>query len=118
MQTPVTLFRFSALTFNPHKIHYSLPWTRDVEGHKDLVVHGPLNLVSILDLWRDTRKTNPGEPRSFLPESISYRATSPLYAGEEYQIVLEEEGGVGTTQIFGPGGAVAMKAEIKQANVP
>src|SRR3954447_26848194 len=35
VQTPVTLFRFSALTFNPHKIHYSLPWARDVEGHKD-----------------------------------------------------------------------------------
>ncbi|KAJ5974718.1 hypothetical protein N7481_011928 [Penicillium waksmanii] len=40
VQTPVTLFRFSALTFNAHKIHYSLPWARDVENHQDTVVQG------------------------------------------------------------------------------
>ncbi|KAJ5130239.1 uncharacterized protein N7515_006278 [Penicillium bovifimosum] len=110
VQTPVTLFRFSALTFNAHKIHYSLPWARDVEGHKDIVVHGPLNLISILDLWRDTRQ-NVADPTLVVPERISYRATSPLYAGEEYRIVLEE--GEGTkVQIIGPGGMVHMKAEI------
>ncbi|GKZ34231.1 hypothetical protein AbraIFM66950_004416 [Aspergillus brasiliensis] len=111
-QTAVTLFRFSALTFNPHKIHYSTPWARDVEGHKDIVVHGPLNLISILDLWRDTRKNEGGEV--VLPEKISYRATSPLYAEEEYRIVLEDGGdGVGRVQIVAPGEVVAMKAEIQ-----
>lgn len=109
-QTPVTLFRFSALTFNPHKIHYSLPWARDVEGHRDLVVHGPLNLISILDLWRDVQSQNVTDPSSVLPERISYRATSPLYAGDQYQIVLEK-GEETKVQIIGPGG-VAMKAEI------
>lgn len=112
-QTAVTLFRFSALTFNPHKIHYSLPWARDVEGHKDLVVHGPLNLISILDLWRDTRPRTSGDPAVLLPESISYRATSPLYAEDEYRVVLEEEGNGAKAQIFNPEGVVAMKAEIK-----
>lgn len=116
-QTPVTLFRFSALTFNPHKIHYSLPWARDVEGHKDVVVHGPLNLISILDLWRDVRGSGDvSEPGSFLPESVQYRATSPLYAGDEYRVVLDEEEGDGrgaTVQIFNPQGVVAMKADIK-----
>ena len=112
-QTAVTLFRFSALTFNPHKIHYSTPWARDVEGHKDIVVHGPLNLISILDLWRDTRKTE-GEGL-VLPERISYRATSPLYAEDEYRIVLDEGAGdgVGRVQIVAPGEVVAMKAEIQ-----
>ncbi|PYH98171.1 C6 transcription factor [Aspergillus ellipticus CBS 707.79] len=111
-QTAVTLFRFSALTFNPHKIHYSTPWARDVEGHKDIVVHGPLNLISILDLWRDTR----GEGTELvLPERISYRATSPLYAEDEYRIVLDEEAGDGVArvQILAPGDVVAMKAEIQ-----
>ncbi|OGE58385.1 hypothetical protein PENARI_c001G02715 [Penicillium arizonense] len=112
VQTPVTLFRFSALTFNPHKIHYSLPWARDVEGHKDVVVHGPLNLISILDLWRDTRSSNVTDPTLVVPERISYRATSPLYAGDEYRIVLEE-GEVTKVQIIAPGGVVAMKAEIQ-----
>ncbi|KAJ5602116.1 hypothetical protein N7510_011650 [Penicillium lagena] len=106
VQTPVTLFRFSALTFNPHKIHYSLPWARDVEGHRDIVVHGPLNLISILDLWRDIRS------HEEVPERISYRATSPLYAGDEYRIVLEEGDGAAQVQILGPDG-MAMKAEIQ-----
>lgn len=106
----MTLFHFSALTFNPHKIHYSLPWARDVEGHRDLVVHGPLNLISILDLWRDIQCHNVTDPSSVLPERISYRATSPLYAGDEYQVVLEK-GEESKVQIIGPGG-VAMKAEI------
>jgi hypothetical protein len=52
-----------------------------------------------------------------LPESIAYRATSPLYAEDEYQIVLDEgEGdGVGRVQILAPDGNVAMKAEVKSA---
>jgi hydroxyacyl-ACP dehydratase HTD2-like protein with hotdog domain len=122
-QTPVTLFRFSALTFNPHKIHYSLPWARDVEGHRDLVVHGPLNLISILDLWRDVKGQNATTSSGsealdsglFLPESISYRATSPLYAGDEYRAVLEEEdeGDGARVQIFDTEGVVAMKADIR-----
>src|SRR5271168_4480777 len=53
-QTPVSLFRFSALTFNGHKIHYSKEWCQQVEGHRDIVVHGPLNLINMLDFWRDT----------------------------------------------------------------
>ncbi|KAK1145387.1 hypothetical protein N8T08_004262 [Aspergillus melleus] len=114
-QTAVTLFRFSALTFNPHKIHYSTPWARDVEGHKDIVVHGPLNLISILDLWRDTRSsTSSADGDLVLPEKIAYRATSPLYAEEEYRVVLDEEqgDGVARVRILRPDGEVAMKAEI------
>ena len=87
-----------------------------MEGHRDIVVHGPLNLISILDLWRDTRP-NKGDPATMLPGSITYRATSPLYAEDKYQIVLgEEEGsGVGAVQILAPSGQVAMKAEVRSA---
>jgi hypothetical protein len=48
-----------------------------------------------------------------VPRSISYRATSPLYAGDEYKIVLEEDGDLAKVQILGPGGVVSMKAEIQ-----
>lgn len=51
--TPASLFRFSALTFNAHRIHYDPDWCRTVEGHRDCVVHGPLNLIPVVDLWRD-----------------------------------------------------------------
>ncbi|KAL4926608.1 hydroxyacyl-thioester dehydratase HTD2 [Aspergillus undulatus] len=112
-QTPVTLFRFSALTFNPHKIHYSLPWARDVEGHRDIVVHGPLNLISILDLWRDLQGGGEKDLDRFLPERVVYRATSPLYAGDEYHINLTEgEGGKSEVDVITHEGNVGMKAEI------
>lgn len=84
-QTAVSLFRFSALTFNAHTIHYSRDWCREVEGHRDLVVHGPLNLINILDLWRDS--ATPGGPEE-VPSQISYRAMSPLYVNEPYRIIL------------------------------
>lgn len=75
-------------------------------------MHGPLNLISILDLWRDTRRGT-GDIASAVPERVAYRATSPLYVEDEYRVVLEEgsEGG-GEVQILAPGDVVAMKAEI------
>ncbi|WP_432838578.1 FAS1-like dehydratase domain-containing protein [Dactylosporangium sp. CA-092794] len=47
--TPVHLFRFSALTFNSHRIHYDPDWTRQVEGQPGLLVHGPLLELLLLD---------------------------------------------------------------------
>ncbi|KAK4185722.1 mesaconyl-c(4)-CoA hydratase [Podospora australis] len=82
--SPVALFRFSALTFNAHKIHYNDPWTRQVENHPSVVVHGPLNLINMMDYWRDVHSHSSfsGNP----PTSVDYRALSPVYAGDEYTI--------------------------------
>jgi hydroxyacyl-ACP dehydratase HTD2-like protein with hotdog domain len=90
LQTQTALFRFSALTFNAHKIHYSPGWCRDVEGHRDAVVHGPLNLINMLDFWRDVVKEGDAES---VPGKIVYRAMSPLYVGEQYRILLEKSSG-------------------------
>lgn len=49
---PVLLFRFSALTFNGHRIHYDRPYATSVEGYPGLVVHGPLTAVLLLELVR------------------------------------------------------------------
>jgi len=49
---PVLLFRYSALTFNGHRIHYDQPFCTDIEGYKGLVVHGPLMATMLLDLVR------------------------------------------------------------------
>jgi hydroxyacyl-ACP dehydratase HTD2-like protein with hotdog domain len=92
-QTDTTLFRFSALTFNAHKIHYSPEWCREVEGHRNAVVHGPLNLINMLDFWRD--EVRDGDAGA-LPRSIAYRAMSPLYVGEPYRILLEKNGDKGS----------------------
>lgn len=92
LQTAVSLFRFSALTFNGHKIHYSRPWCREFEGHREVVVHGPLNLINMLDFWRDMQEND-----YTMPQSIHYRATAPFYAGEVYRALLEK--GAETTSI-------------------
>ncbi|KAK2682028.1 hypothetical protein RAB80_003821 [Fusarium oxysporum f. sp. vasinfectum] len=78
--SPTSLFHFSALTFNGHKIHYNEDWTRNMEGHPGLVVHGPLNLINILNFWQDFHG------KGKFPSTINYRALSPLYAGQTYQI--------------------------------
>jgi hydroxyacyl-ACP dehydratase HTD2-like protein with hotdog domain len=111
LQTPVSLFRFSALTFNAHKIHYSPEWCRAVEGHRDAVVHGPLNLINMLDLWRDSEKEGDAEG---VPKSISYRAMSPLYVGEKYRIVLAKNKGDWKADIWDSYGKLAMKGTIQE----
>jgi hydroxyacyl-ACP dehydratase HTD2-like protein with hotdog domain len=69
---PVVLFRFSALTWNAHRIHYDRDYAVGVEGHAGLVVHGPLLALLLLEL-----------PRRFAEgrtvESFSWRARRPLY---------------------------------------
>ncbi|KAJ4328360.1 hypothetical protein N0V84_001231 [Fusarium piperis] len=108
--SPVGLFRFSALTFNGHMIHYNEDWTRNVEDHPGLVVHGPLNLINLLNYWRDIHGNGDG------PRDITYRALSPLYAGETYNIrtngARDVEGGRVWDVLVEKNGVVCMKSEI------
>ncbi|PZN93188.1 MAG: protein dehydratase [Alphaproteobacteria bacterium] len=72
--TPTTLLlRYSALTFNAHRIHYDRDYARAVEGYADLVVHGPLQATVLLNL----AATLLGQA----PARFDYRATAPLLAG-------------------------------------
>ena len=54
---PVLLFRYSALTFNGHRIHYDRRYAIEVEGYPGLVVHGPLQAILLLDLLRREKPT-------------------------------------------------------------
>ena len=76
---PVLLFRFSALTFNSHRIHYDRPWAMEVEGYPGLVVHGPLTSTLLIDFARDH---NPG--RAFLVYSTQARA--PLFDTAPFEL--------------------------------
>jgi hydroxyacyl-ACP dehydratase HTD2-like protein with hotdog domain len=108
--SPVGLFRFSALTFNGHMIHYNQDWTRNVEGHPGEVVHGPLNLINLLDYWQDIHGN--GEN----PRGISYRALSPLYAGQTYSIgteaIRDTDNGKTWDIVAEREGTTCMKSEI------
>lgn len=61
-------------------IHYNESWTRNIEGHPAVVVHGPLNLIGMMDYWRDVHGTD------MEAREITYRALSPLYAGDQYLV--------------------------------
>ena len=77
--SPLMLFRYSALTYNGHRIHYDREYCREVEGYPNLVVHGPLTATLLADL---ALQSNPhGALRSF-----DYRATSPLYDDALFRI--------------------------------
>ena len=70
---PVLLFRYSALTFNGHRIHYDADYAREVEGYPDLVVHGPLMATLLLNAAERATDT---PPRRF-----SFRVLKPAFAG-------------------------------------
>ena len=112
--SPLGLFRFSALTFNAHLIHYSQPWCNHVEKLPGLVVHGPLNLINILDVWRDSISMD--SARYMPPRRIEYKAVAPLYAGQEYIISLKTvgKGRLIATVSRDVGGTVNMAATIAQ----
>lgn len=119
-RSEATLFRFSALTFNAHRIHYDKPWATGVEGHRNVVVHGPMNLIAMLDLWRDEnvhQERTVATERSELvfPQTIVYRATSPVYAGEPYRVMMGDEA-IGKkeadVQVVSNDGTVCMKGTI------
>ena len=69
----VLLFRFSALTFNSHRIHYDRTWAMETEGYPGLVVHGPLTTALLLDFARDS---NPGRTiRSYTTQARAPSST-------------------------------------------
>lgn len=75
----VLLFRFSALTFNGHRIHYDRPYVTEVEGYPGLVVHGPLLAVLLLDLVRRE------QPAARIA-TFTFRAVSPLFDGTPFRL--------------------------------
>ena len=76
---PVVLFRFSALTFNSHRIHYDRAWAMEVEGYPGLVVHGPFTSTMLIDFARDS---NPG--RVFA--SYTTQARAPLFDTAPFEL--------------------------------
>lgn len=77
------LFRYSALTFNTHRIHYDAPYAEGVERYRGLVVHGPLTASLLLQLA--ARELGANRLRSF-----SFRGLSPAIAGEPLHLVMRK----------------------------
>jgi 3-methylfumaryl-CoA hydratase len=83
--TDVLLFRYSALTFNGHRIHYDRRYCTDVEGYPGLVVHGPLIATLLLELacshWTGRRV-----------EAFSFRALRPIFDTTNFTLHGRSEG--------------------------
>ena len=92
------LFRFSALTFNTHRIHYDLPYARAVERYRGLVVHGPLMASLLLQLAGPVQR-------------FAFRAVSPAIVGEPLHFVSRAEGNTLTLGAFAGDGRHVVQAE-------
>lgn len=83
--TPPLLMRFSAITFNAHRIHYDQAYTQRVEHYPDLVVHGPLQAMLLM---RHAVALRGSPPRLF-----GFRGVHPMFVGSDLEIATREEDG-------------------------
>ena len=83
---PVLLFRYSALTFNGHRIHYDRDYVTKVEGYPGLIFHGPMQAAFIVEL---AAKLHHGQP----PKELTYRGVQPLFEGGEFSVNANDAAG-------------------------
>jgi 3-methylfumaryl-CoA hydratase len=105
---PVLLFRYSALTFNGHRIHYDRSYVTGVEGYPGLIVHGPLQATLLLDLLE---RHLPGARVA----RFEFRARAPLFDTAPFDCCGAREGTSVRLWTLAPDGRVAMEATAELA---
>ncbi len=107
---PVLLFRYSALTFNGHRIHYDRSYVTQVEGYPGLIVHGPLIATLLIELLRRNL------PQAQLA-TFSFRAVSPLFDTESFTVCGTPDTDGSTVRLWAKNarGELAMQAEATLA---
>ncbi len=107
---PVLLFRYSALIFNGHRIHYDRDYVTQVEGYPGLIVHGPLIATLLMDLCR---RENPDARLS----RFDYRAKSPIFDLGPFTVAGNpQDGDKASLWALDHEGRVAMTAEAEFAD--
>jgi len=96
-----TLFRYSALTFNGHRIHYDRPYARNKEGYGGLVIHGPLLAQSLMLMGEQEL----GRPLT----EVAYKATAPLCLPNKAHLCWKD----GEAWVRGPKGEQCMEAKMR-----
>lgn len=100
------LFRYSALTFNGHRIHYDAPYARDVEHYRDLVVHGPLSATLLQNFARACK------PDHRLCQ-FEFKGMSPLFVDETFELqasAAPQDANLLNMRVIDVRGALAMQA--------
>jgi len=85
MADSVLLFRYSALTFNGHRIHYDRDYVTKVEGYPGLIFHGPMQAALLVEFAAKLRG-------GAAPAKFSYRGVQPLFEGSEFSVNANEAG--------------------------
>jgi len=98
--SPLLLFRFSAFTFNGHRIHYDLSHTRE-EGYPGLLVHGPLQAAMMLNLAADKL--------GYVPQRFDYRCLAPLYCGARFGVAWD----AGVLRVIRSDGVTAAEGQVR-----
>ena len=96
----VMLFRYSALTFNGHRIHYDRQYVTEVEGYPGLIVHGPLQATLLIEFAASIRAAG--------PKVFAFRALNPLFDGQPFTLNAAESGSGLDLWISGPEGRTTM----------
>lgn len=100
--TPVLLFRFSAITFNSHRIHYDRPYAMEEEHYPALVVHGPLTATLLMDLVRhNTSRKVMG---------YTFRGQAPLFDPHPFHLIGRPAANKVGLEVQGPDGTPCMTA--------
>ncbi len=103
---PVRLFRYSALTYNAHRIHYDRTYATSEEGYPGLVVHGPLTASLLAGFARSLRA---GAPL----KAFSFRGTSPLFDSAAFTLNARSDDDTEILWAERPGGGMAMSARAE-----
>jgi len=98
---PVLLFRYSALTFNGHRIHYDRDYVTKVEGYPGLIFHGPMQAALQIEFA--------AKLRGLVPKKFSYRGLQPLFEGSEFSVNANETAAGLETWTANSEGAPTMK---------
>jgi len=105
------LFRFSALTFNAHGIHLDPSYCRDVEGHRDLLFHGPMSFTFLVVLLQKAMKDQGVKERVTF---VEYRNLAPLYCHEPIRF-CGHKSAEGRYEVWAetPEGGIAVKGNVR-----
>lgn len=100
---PSLLFRYSALTFNGHRIHYDRTFCTETEGYPGLVVHGPMQATMLCQYAADIRGSTPSQ--------FTFRSVSPLFDDAAFTLNAMDDGDALKLWTARDGGPVAMQAK-------
>ncbi|MBI1173527.1 protein dehydratase [bacterium] len=99
------LFRYSALTFNAHRIHYDAPYATQEEAYPGIVIHGPMQATLLCQLAQDLKGAR--------PRRFDFRSRAPLFGPSDFILNAEETPEGMRLWTAAPGGPVAMEATAR-----